>query len=231
MNRISRRVILLGVAWAALALPAASRAVVVLELDTGINGTFPDKVNNALPALKATFTDAGADTVTLKLDATNLTSGEYIHNWLFNFNGDATTLTFTPDSTPPQDGVQLSDPQALSGGNPVKAGLFNIEMDFNTANSGDRFNGGETLTVTITGTGITAADFNYASIDKPSPNGSTGGWLSAADIRGIGTAGGSGSIGTMNVAVVPEPSTVVLAAMGGVGLIGLRLRRRGRATV
>ena len=109
----------------------------------------------------------------LTLDATNLFSQEFIGNWLFNYLGDpvadnldipaiTSSVIFAKSSTPTKD-----------GGTQVKAGLFNLELIFDTTNNpnppnpSDRFQGGETLTLTLTGTGITEGKFLGLSIDKP----------------------------------------------------------------
>jgi hypothetical protein len=230
---------LCGVMLAVVALSTGhiARASVIFGLDTSLNGAFPTKVNNALPALTATFTDAGADTVTLTLNATNLLAEEFIPFWLFNYNGNPIADDLTASTNPPGElfGTVLSVPQNLSGGNQVKGGLFNVLFQFNTNNAANRFNGGESIVLTLTttpGSGLFETDFLAFSIDKPSPNPSAGGWYSAAEIRGIPddgdetTSGSIGTKGTLNL--VPEPSSMALLLIGGFALAGFSLRNRRR---
>jgi hypothetical protein len=227
---MQKRLVLASALLAALlvTLPTAfSSAYVQFELDTSTNGDFPVKVNNANPALTATFTNAGADTVTLVLDATNLVSSEFIPFWLFNYVGDpdADNLAFSPIGGAAElESVVLSASQSLNGGSQVKAGLFNVLLNFRTSNSQNRFTGSESLTLTITGDGLTETDFLLPSINGPENSG-VGGWYTAARIQGI-PGDKSGSIGTTS-ASVPEPASV--AVWGLLGLVGLGCVHRRRS--
>jgi hypothetical protein len=205
----------------------SSSAYVQFALDTSTEGDFPVKVNNANPALTATFTNAGTDTVTLVLDATNLVSSEFIPFWLFNYAGDpdADNLAFSPIGGAGElESVVLAASQSLNGGPQVKAGLFNVLLNFRTPNSQNRFTGSESLTLTITGDGLTETDFLLPSINGPENSG-TGGWYTAARIQGI-PGNKSGSIGTTS-ASVPEPASV--AVWGLLGLVGLGCVHRRRS--
>ena len=207
-------------------LAGNSTADVLFDVDVGINGDLPVKVNNSLPALTALFQNDGANQVKLTLDASNLLPQEFVGVFLFNYDGDASSLTMFP-FPPAVSSITKTATQSLSGGNQVKAGLFNIQIDFNTSSSSDRFQGGETLVFSIQKAGIDEADFSVLSIPKPAPNPSTGGWYAAADIQGIpdGTATTSGSVGAHPNSAVPEPASLVLFILGGAGLFAVRLRR------
>ena len=85
--------------------------------------------------------------------------------------------------------LPTSSAQTLDGGPQLHAGLFNLEFDWATFGGG-RFDGGETSTYKIKGTGLSASDFLYLSAADP-PD--AGGWYTAAEVRGFGS---SGSIGT-----------------------------------
>jgi hypothetical protein len=210
---------------------ATTSAEVIFSLDTPINGTFPVKADPLKPALKATFKNDGANKVSLTLDA-NLLDDEFVVFWLFNYIGNANNLSVAgvfPDSIL---SVQTTDPKNLDGGSQVKAGLFNIQINFDTDPQGNRLNNTDSLTIPLIGAGITENDFSGLSIDKTTNPTSAGGWYSAADIRGIpdgddGTL--SGSIGAKPAAAVPEPSTVVLWSLMGVAGIGVGWwRKRSR---
>ncbi len=223
--RIGRAATMAAVVLACLA--GTTRADLLFEVDTGINGDTPVKVDNSLPALTALFQNDGANAVKLTLDGSNLVEQEFVSVFLFNFDGNASTLTMFP-FPPAVSSINKSATQSLSGGNQVKAGLFNIQINFNTNNASDRFEGGETLVFSITGAGLDENDFSVLSIDKPAPNPSAGGWYAAADLQGIpdGTATTSGSIGAAPNAVVPEPSSLVLFIMSGAALVAAKRIRR-----
>ncbi len=217
-----------------LQAPAARAEYVLFELDTSTNGDAPNKVDPSKAALTFRFEDTATDQVTVTFDATNLLSTNFITTVLFNYDGDATDWNITTFSSQVKSSAQTMD-QVLSGsgGVELEAGLFNVRLTFqdsvNTLNP-DFFSGGETAFVLLTGSGLRATDFLVTSIDKPAPNPSVGGWYGAAGIRGIQVGGRevSGAVGANTYTVVPEPGSITLFALGGLGIAAFRLRRRSR---
>ena len=202
------------VAVAALALNVNARADVVIDLGTLINGTAPP---GGTPWLIADFHDMGANTVQLTMSNKMPSSDDYVHDWLFNLDRDVSNFAFAYVSgaaaTATDYGVN-----AFNGGSQIKGGLFDVQFTFPTPNHG-RLTGGSNSVYTLSGTGLTAADFMAFSVNDSGNPPSSGGWESAAEVRGYG---GSGSIGAPNPA--PEPMTLSLAAF--VVLLGRSKKRR-----
>jgi hypothetical protein len=144
-------------------------------------------------------------------------STEFVSDWQFNFLGDTSALSFAyvggSSTGPAASWVLLGDDDFKADGD----GWFDILLVFPIL-SADHFNLDEVVVYTITGTGITASDFN----DLSAESGGQGIYLSAAHIQG--TNGGSDWLGA-----VPEPSTVVLLGLGLTGLLFARERRRRRS--
>jgi len=163
--------------------------------------------------LTATYDDGGTPgSLTITFDATNLSlSGEYVAEWYINYDGDPNSLTIEHASGDEADDV-FQDPAA----NEYKAdgdGLYDILFAFDQT-AGSRFEAGETVVYTITGAGITAADFDILSIDT----GGNGPYLSAAHVRGTDCVSGIGcdpsepNDGSDWLGAVPEPGPMVLFA-------------------
>lgn len=223
----------------------------IIKLDQNINPTTQTVVrdNTALPYLTATFSNFGVDTVRLQLDASNLISSEYVFVWLFNSATaiqSITQITY-PGVTFTETGTNKSwnySADSEDGGNQIKAGNFDLSLTFSVSNTNDRLDGtnAKTYVFELKGTGLTEMSFNSLSTTKPAPNGSVGGWLSAADIRGIsttdpqnltgdGSASVGGKLGTNGGGqgggdVVPEPTSLALAGFAGIGMAVGAIRRR-----
>jgi hypothetical protein len=219
-------------ALAAVLAPEAWAGMIIFGLDSSTNGDLPNKIDPSKEALTFRFEDTATDQVTVTFDATNLLADNYITTVLFNYDGDATDWNITTFSSQVRSTAQ-TESQVLSGGDELKAGLFNVRITFQDSDNSinpDFFSGGETAFVLLTGSGLRATDFLVTSIDKPAPNPSAGGWYGAALVEGIQVGGreSSGSIGASTFTVVPEPSSIALLAVGGLGLAAFRLRRRSR---
>lgn len=196
----------------------AEAGIIVFDLETQINGTSSPPP----PGVTATFQDTGPNTVKMTL-SNNMPAAQFVDTWLFNVTGNASLLTasFVSGNTA---AVTLHAAQDISGGNNMKAGLFNVDFEWPTSNSDvNRFNGGETTVYNFTRTGLTASSFEVFSINKPNPNGSAGGWYSAAHVQGFANAA-SESIGTNTV--TPEPGSLTLACLGLASIGGIFLKRK-----
>jgi PEP-CTERM motif len=217
---------------AAIAAAPASATVITFNLNTVLEGDTP----SGFPTM--TFDDGGSSgTVTLTIDAEGLSGQEFISAVLFNYADAATAadLVFTrTGGDGPAAGFTIS--QVADGENsPGNNGLFDIEFDYDTSNSGggiNRFDADELLTFSIVGDGITAGDFNVDSAPE-GPDGDTN--FAIARIQGIGPNGeGSASVGDGDGGggggggiPVPEPAAIGLF---GLGLLAVGLgRRRKRA--
>ena len=209
----------------AFALPAQAKTL-TLELWFEFSEAIPP-VSTGFPWLTAIFDDGDtAGSVTLNMEATNLTGVEHIKDWYFNFEEpdvDVSELSFTYVSGETATQV-LQNPDPTN--NEYKAdgdGLFDFMFVFpkptdpNDSSQG-RFGAGETSEYQITGTGITADSFNFLS-----DSGHKTGYASAAHIGGIDVTK-SGWIAEDEGATsggdpVPEPATMLLFGAGLAGLI------------
>lgn len=239
-------VLLLSSIW--MSMSTSASASFIIKLDQNINPTTQTVVrdNTALPYLTATFSTFATDTVRLELDASNLIASEYVFVWLFNSATaiqSITQITY-PGVTFTETGVSKSwkySADSEDGGTQIKAGNFDLSMTFAVSNSDTRLDGtnAKTYVFELKGTGLTEMSFNALSANKPNPAGSLGGWLSAADIRGISTTDpqnlsgdGSGSVGgklgtiTTQGDIVPEPTSLALAGFAGIGMAVGAIRRR-----
>jgi hypothetical protein len=217
------------VCFLALASGVEARADFIIKLDTPINGTAANRIDNSQPYLTATFHTVSTGTVTITVSASNLVNSggttEYVRNFVFNVNPaiNPTTLNFVQNTGPTTVITKAED--GVTGGNAVKGGDFDI--DFNYTNKAFTSGVGNTPAIyTVTATGLTADSFNFFSSNPASGFG--GPYLAAVDIAGI-PGSFSGSIGSLVTTPVPEPTSL---AMVGIGLgLALTLLRRSKRQV
>jgi hypothetical protein len=235
---MKRLVLATVVAVALLTASTASAASITFNLGHKFGSGTPSGV------ISATFEDL-VDGVLLTMDATNLTGGEHVKDWVFNFSGDSTTLDFAyqsgvqaPSVTKKVKGVDtVFDPPVLDPNNvdtlaPAKG--FDIGFAFWNSSSASgipnvvRFGptavaGDPSLSVykITAATPITAAMFNVALSDASYP------FYSAAHIGAL--ANGDSAKQADNDSPnedndtpvpVPEPGSAA-AAIFGLGALGL----------
>lgn len=185
-------------ATVALCASVAQANVITFNLNGSINGTAPSGAAN--PSwLSASVTDIGTGQVQLVMSS-YLPSGEYVDDWLFNVSSSVTGLTVKHSADYSWGSVVLSQ---TNGASSIKAGEF--DLSFGSANDNQsRFASNGTSTYLLSGSGLSTASFLTLS---SSDGKNTGGYYSAADVKGIGN-GGSGSVGTKTYSV-PAESPVV----------------------
>jgi hypothetical protein len=223
--KFSRTFAVLAVGFALLLGADAGATLITHTLDVNFGS------EDASGFLVATYDDGGGTgSVTMTLDATNLSlSGEFVDEWYINYaGGDPTSLVFAPVSGDVAANI-LQTPLVMP--NEYKAdgdGVYDIVFLFDTAPPDDRFSEGETIVYTVTGAGITAADFDLFSIDT----GGAGPYKSAAHVGGTTCVSGDGcdinkpNDGSDWLGAVPEPGPLALFSTSLIVAGGLMRRRR-----
>lgn len=185
------------------------------------------------------------DQVEVVLDWTNLTAnGPYLSELFLNFGPNPATSALDPTQlsaslTSSTGTFTFQDLDTKSVGDEAVAGFkadgdgyFDLRFDFATAN-GQRFNPGEKATFLVSYAlgDISAENFNYSSY---SPGGTSGPFLAAAHLQGLGTDG------QLSIWVAPsdnlppspgdapEPTTIAAALLGLIPAAWALRRRRQR---
>ena len=180
------------------------------------------------PWISATFDDEDTPgSVLLTLSDVSLEPGEFVREWLFNWDdglgGDpGAELTIVQTSlSPVADDIDVGLDEFKAGG----GSKFDIRIEFDTANTGDRFGAGDVAAFVINGTGITAEQFEALSV-----GGGKGTNPTAAHIQGVELASGDDTGAWVDP--IPEPSTIAVFALGVVALGFMRRRpmQRGSAS-
>ena len=200
---------LAGTAMAALVMGAATGPAyageVIFNIGTSINGSTP---TGTPPWLTLDFKDIGTNEVQLTI-SNNMPTSEFASNVLFNSTVGLVGSDFAHVSGPTSNGISFNN----NGGNNIKAGQFNVDFGYTTANNSNRLSGGTNSVYDITASGLNALSFEKVSTTDSH---GTGGWYAAADVQGIPLDRDdttSGSAGTKMFVAVPEPSTMTLGAL------------------
>jgi hypothetical protein len=192
-----RRIYLAAVFLTAISLvPAtASAGTFSGSLTQVFSGNVPDSTS---PYLTFTFYDnvgtadcgaaCGANQVKLVLTASLEDGDEFVTEWDFNTLLSITSIVNTSITGATAPSISIGSNSFQADGD----GLYDIMFSFVSGPPSGRFNGTDTATFIITGTGITAQTFNTVS----APAGGAGGpFTSAAHIQGI-SGGCSGWVST-----------------------------------
>jgi hypothetical protein len=220
--------IALGLAAFGAISPSRSAASVVVEFNPpAFNGDTPTGTETLpSPFLRATFTTTAINTVQVFIEVLgSATLPEFVDT--IRFNSSVTPLSFSHVSGVVASSVTTGTFGA-SGGYGNIPGNFNVQFDYPSANA-QRLKwsvaGSRTSTYDITGTGLTESSFQTLSTGGTQP------MFAATHIGGFGPGSKSGAFeGTVVTTAVPEPSTLALAGLGGLGLIGHAWRRRNRGS-
>lgn len=195
----------------------ATAATVTFNYTDSFGAVTPD---GPAPYATATFTDTGVDEVTLTMTVADTVGLADVTLMFFNLDPsmDATALSFTFVGGDGPEAVNI-----LTGTDAFKAdgdGLYDILFDFPPppGQQAGRFNAGEEVVYTITGSGLTADDFNFFA----TPDGVQGPYLSVARFQDTGPS----QEGSDWVGAVPVPAAVWLFGSGLLGLVGVARRKR-----
>jgi hypothetical protein len=200
-----------------IAASSACASPLVFNLDTEFSSA--QNPAGTPPWLRATFSDAGANTVQLHLQAVGLAGAEFVSIWMFNahVSNPISDLSIA-HSSGVNAAVAIRD---YNGNNAHKMGFkadgdgfFDFKFEWNQG----VFAASDQAVFILTGTGITASTFEKLS---EGAGNSPDGLYTAAHVQGI-LGGGSGWITTH---VIPLPAAGGLALAGLALLGGVRRRR------
>jgi hypothetical protein len=191
----------------------ASAATLVYDFGTSF-GDVP--ASGPAPWLTATFDDGGSPgSVTLTMSALGSLQTSSISEVYFSFDSSIIDLAVSviDDSAVGPTSIFIGQNSYQADGD----GIYDLYFDLPPppGSMADRFSANETIIYQITGTGLTAASFNYLS----EPGGGNGPFYAAAHVQQTGDGSQSDWIG-----VVPIPAAVWLFG-SGLGLLGWMRRK------
>jgi hypothetical protein len=227
MNVFQNRVVECTVVM--LALASTARASVVYDLNQVFSG---DPVGPSAPWGRLTFTNAGANTVTLTIENLIPSSSEgsnFLRFVYFNVKEPiiptSVTATHTGGSAPTVILRKSSNPGAggsFSAYRPDGDGYFDFRIDFD--GSANQLGEGNSSVLQLVRLGLTENDF--ADISEPGQGQNPSGFHAAAHLQGL-DGGGSAWIADGGVVVpLPAAAWMGMSLLGGVGGVGFFRRRR-----
>ena len=201
----------------------ATAATVTFEYTESFGAVSPD---GPAPWATAIFDDGGVSgSVTLTMSVGSVGEAD-VTAMYFNLDPslDLTSLSFNRDSGTGPTAGNTTISTGIDAFGPLGGdGFYDIEFDFPPppGQQAARFNAGENLIYTITGTDITAYSFNVFGTPGPG-EGNAGPFLSVARFQSTGPD----QSGSDWVGAVPVPAAVWLFGSGLLGLVGVARRKR-----
>jgi hypothetical protein len=160
------------------------------------------------------ITDGVGDSVQVSIDLTGLNSVEYIKELYLNTNTEVQPALSSASAPTSLDDVSYGLGAFKADGD----GFHDLLLEF-SPDAGARMTGGAVYTLTLSGSGLDASDFDDLGTDSPK-----GQFHAVAKINSTGTGGGSDWVGDGGDPI-PEPSGVVLFS-AGMAVVATSMRRR-----
>ncbi|MEE4349165.1 MAG: hypothetical protein V2J26_02955 [Pacificimonas sp.] len=217
---------------------ALMTAVMAVPASAAVQFTFDTLVANSptnSAPLVVTVTEAQqANTVFFTVDASAMQSSEFVRDLFFNIDGNTTITSIVDDNGAASYDLCPYDSGCSSGPFNAKGnrGKYDMLLDFVNSNSDNRLSGGETFTMTLTGTNLTEDSFSFGTTSSK-----YGELFMVAKLQGLsgGESTHMASTGPVDIGdpisgggpgdPVPTPGAVALFGLAAIGL-GLRQRRR-----
>lgn len=197
-----RSISVLGVV---LAISAIGANALVFDLNTVYTGATPTGTS---PFATVSITDFAADEVAVTVTANGgWVASQFLSRLWLNVDPFTSVSLVSGSVTGAATvGSVSSSSNSENGGAGNK---FDVSVLFEVSNNPGRLTGGETVGFRLTGSGLSAADFNSLT---------NNGIPVGAHIQGI-TGGLSSHV------TVPEPGSIAAIVTGVIGLLGLRRRK------